>query len=48
MTRQENATTIIVSEIIRREINHIEGLFDNRARLLNELSFNLKKQYYEI
>lgn len=40
MTIQENATTIIVSEIIRREINHIEELFNNKARLLNELRYD--------
>lgn len=40
MTKQENATTIIASEIIRREINHIEELFNNKTRLLNELRYS--------
>lgn len=39
MTR-EQATTIITSEIIRREINNIEELFSDRTRLLRELRYN--------
>lgn len=42
MTTQENATTIIVSEIIKREIIKIEELFNDKGKLFTELKYNKK------